>query len=170
MSVYYDFDEVDAFTVGAVGEPGSRVFFLQARRGEVRVTVKCEKQQAQAIAQYLRRVLTDLPEPTDKPIAGAMELSPPVDAVFVLGPVGLGYDRASDRVLVQLEEVVELDEEGEAVEDPEVDRGHLRVFLTRSQASAFCEHADAVVSAGRPPCRWCALPINPDGHICPRMN
>jgi uncharacterized repeat protein (TIGR03847 family) len=170
MSVYYDFDEVDAFTVGAVGEPGSRVFFLQARRGAVRVTVKCEKQQAQAIAQYLRRVLTDLPEPTDKPIAGAMELTPPVDAVFVLGPVGLGYDRASDRVLVQLEEVVELDEEGEPVEDPEVDRGHLRVFLTRSQASAFCEHADAVVSAGRPACRWCALPINPDGHICPRMN
>jgi uncharacterized repeat protein (TIGR03847 family) len=170
MSVYYDFDEVDAFTVGAVGDPGSRMFFLQARRGATRVTVKCEKQQASAIADYLRRVLNDLPDPTEKPVPGAMELTSPVEAAFVLGPVGLGYDRGTDRVLVQLEEVVELDEEGEAIEDEDDDRGHLRVFLTRSQAAAFCEHATAVVAAGRPACRWCAQPINPDGHSCPRMN
>ncbi|MFM2070009.1 MAG: hypothetical protein RLZZ623_272 [Actinomycetota bacterium] len=170
MSVYYDFDEVDSFTVGAVGEPGSRVFFLQARRGGTRVTVKCEKQQASAIADYLRRVLSDLPDPTEKPVPSAMELATPVDAVFVLGPVGLGYDRSSDRVLVQLEEVMELDEEGEPVDDEEADRGHLRVFLTRAQAAAFCEHTDSVVSAGRPACRWCTQPMNPEGHICPRMN
>ena len=170
MSVYYDFDEVDAFTVGAVGQPGSRVFFLQARRGTVRVTVKCEKQQASAIADYLRRVLNDLPDPTDKPVPSAMELTTPVDAVFVLGPVGLGYDRTTDRVLVQLEEVVDVDEEGEPIEDEDDDRGHLRVFLTRAQAAAFCERTDAVVSAGRPACRWCTQPMNPDGHVCPRMN
>jgi uncharacterized repeat protein (TIGR03847 family) len=172
MSVYYDFDEVDAFTVGAVGQPGSRMFFLQARRGTTRVTVKCEKQQASAIADYLRRVLNDLPDPTEKPVPGAMELAAPVDAAFVLGPVGLGYDRSSDRVLVQLEEVVELDEEGEPVEldEDDDDRGRVRVFLTRSQAAAFCEHTDAVVAAGRPACRWCTQPINPDGHVCPRMN
>ncbi len=169
MSVYYDFDEVDAFTVGALGQPGSRVFFLQARRGTTWVTVKCEKQQASAIADYLRRVLNDLPDPTEKPVPAAMELAAPVTAAFVLGPVGLGYDRATDRVLVQLEEVIELDEEGEPLDD-EADRGHLRVFLTRSQAAAFCEHTDAVVSAGRPACRWCTQPINPEGHACPRMN
>jgi uncharacterized repeat protein (TIGR03847 family) len=169
MSVYYDFDEVDAFTVGAIGQPGARVFFLQARRGTTWVSVKCEKQQASAIADYLRRVLNDLPDPTEKPVPAAMELAAPVDAAFVLGPVGLGYDRATDRVLVQLEEVIELDEEGEAV-DEDADRGHLRVFLTRSQAAAFCEHTDAVVSAGRPACRWCTQPINPEGHACPRMN
>ena len=169
MSVYFDFDEVDAFTVGAVGQPGSRAFFLQARRGATRVTVKCEKQQAAALSDYLRRVLNDLPAPTDKPIAAAMELAAPVDAAFVLGPVGLGYDRSNDMVLVQLEEVVATDEEGEPLEaDP--DRGHVRVFLTRSQAHAFCEHTEGIVAAGRPSCRWCANPINPDGHICVRMN
>jgi uncharacterized repeat protein (TIGR03847 family) len=169
MSVYYDFDEVDAFTVGAIGQPGARVFFLQARRGTTWVSVKCEKQQASAIADYLRRVLNDLPDPTEKPVPAAMELADPVDAAFVLGPVGLGYDRATDRVLVQLEEIIELDEEGEPL-DEDADRGHLRVFLTRSQAAAFCEHTDAVVSAGRPACRWCTQPINPEGHACPRMN
>ena len=170
MSVWFDFDEVDAFTVGAVGEPGSRVFFLQARRGATRVTVKCEKQQASAIADYLRRVLNDLPDPTEKPVPGAMELAAPVEAAFVLGPVGMGYDRATDRVLVQLEEVMDLDEEGEPIEADESDRGHLRVFITRSQAAAFCEHTDGVVSAGRPVCRWCTQPMNPEGHACPRMN
>jgi hypothetical protein len=50
MGEFHDFDEVDAFTVGAVGRPGQRVFLLQARRGRQRVTVKCEKQQAAAIA------------------------------------------------------------------------------------------------------------------------
>jgi uncharacterized repeat protein (TIGR03847 family) len=169
VSVYYDFDEVDAFTVGAIGEPGSRIFYLQARRGGTRVTVKCEKQQASAIAEYMRRVLTDLPAPTDKPMPAAMELTTPVDAVFVLGPVGLGYDRGHDMLLVQLEEVIEVDEEGEPVEDDE-DRGHVRVFLTRSQAAAFCEHADAVVAAGRPSCRWCGRPMDVEGHACPRMN
>jgi uncharacterized repeat protein (TIGR03847 family) len=168
VSVYYDFDEVDAFTVGALGDPGSRTFYLQARRGSTRVSVKCEKQQASAIAEYLRRVLNDLPAPTDRPIAGAMELAAPVEAVFVLGPVGLGYDRGNDMVLIQLEEVAELDEEGEPIEDE--DRGHLRVFITRSQAAAFCEHADEVVAAGRPSCRWCSRPIDPEGHACPRMN
>jgi uncharacterized repeat protein (TIGR03847 family) len=170
MSVYYDFDEVDSFTVGAVGQPGGRTFFLQARRGATRVTVKCEKQQASAIADYLRKVLNDLPDPTEKPLPSAMELAAPFDAAFVLGPVGLGYERTTDRVLVQLEEVVELDEEGEPVTDDDDDRGQVRVFLTRSQAAAFCQHADAVVSAGRPACRWCTQPMNPDGHLCPRMN
>jgi len=169
MSVYFDFDEVDAFTVGALGEPGARAFFLQARRGTTRVTVKCEKQQASAISDYLRRVLNDLPAPTERPIAAAMELAEPVDAAFVLGPVGLGYDRSNDMVLVQLEEVIAVDEEGEPLE-VEPDRGHVRVFLTRSQAHAFCDHAETIVAAGRPSCIWCANPINPDGHFCVRMN
>lgn len=168
--VWFDFDEVDAFTVGAVGRPGSRTFYLQARRGSTRVTVKCEKQQASAIAEYLRRVLADLPAPADRPLPAAMELAAPVEAAFVLGPVGLGYDRSNDMVLVQLEEVAELDDEGEPVDEAGDDRGHLRVFLTRSQAAAFCDRTDEVVAAGRPSCRWCGKPMDPEGHACPRMN
>ena len=170
MGVFYEFDEVDAFTVGAVGEPGQRVFFLQARRGGTRVTVKCEKQQASAIADYLGKVLDDLPAVSDKPMPAAMELAAPVDAAFVLGPVGLGYDRTNDRVLVQLEEVIRTDAEGEPEAEAMEDRGHLRVFLTRSQAHAFCEHADSLVAAGRPACVFCGLPMDPAGHPCPRMN
>ena len=49
MSVFYEFDDVDAFTVGTVGRPGERTFYLQVRAEGTRVTVKCEKQQTAAI-------------------------------------------------------------------------------------------------------------------------
>jgi uncharacterized repeat protein (TIGR03847 family) len=176
MSVFYEFDEVDSFSAAAIGEPGSRVFYLHARAGTQRVTVKCEKQQVTAISQYLRRVLSDLPPPEDRPLPGAVELgeqSDLADQAFVLGPIGLGYDRGNDRVLVQLEELLaadaEADDEEEDVEPPP-DRGHIRLYVTRSQAAAFCDHADEVVAAGRPLCMWCGFPIDPDGHPCPRMN
>ena len=165
--LYYEFEEVDAFTTGALGKPGARRFFLQARHGATRVAVKCEKQQVAAIAQYLRTVLHDLPPAEDRPLAEALELTEPVDEAFVLGPIGLGYDRSSDRVVVQLEEISVVDEEGEAVEGHD---GHVRLYVTRGQAAAFCDHADRIVAAGRPDCRWCSLPIDSDGHACPRMN
>ena len=101
-------------------------------------------------------------------MSGALELREPLEPAFVLGPIGLGYDRSNDRVLIQLEEIGEVDDEGEPVEDD--DRGHVRLYITRGQAAAFCDHADGVVEAGRPACQWCAFPIDPDGHDCPRMN
>jgi uncharacterized repeat protein (TIGR03847 family) len=170
MGVYYDFDEVDAFTVAAPGPPGQRMFLLQVRRGNTRLTVKCEKQQAGAISEYLRKVLSDAPDPTDRPIPGAMELVEPIEPVFVLGPVGLGYDRERDRIVVQLEEIVLVDDDDEPDPEAEEDRGKIRLFLTRSQAAAFCEQADLTVAAGRPTCVFCGGPMDPDGHRCPRMN
>jgi uncharacterized repeat protein (TIGR03847 family) len=172
MSVFYEFEDVDAFTTGAIGQPGSRVFFLQARQGRRRVAVKCEKQQVSAIAQYLRRVLSDLPPPEDRPVAGSLELLEPVEEAFVLGPIGLGYDSSTDRLVVQLEELtlVDEDEDDEDEDDEEGAEGHIRIYVTRGQAASFCERAEQVVAAGRPDCRWCGNPIDPDVHPCPRMN
>ncbi|MBI4900180.1 MAG: DUF3090 family protein [Actinobacteria bacterium] len=164
--LYAEYDDVDEFAVGALGEPGQRVFLLQCRHGDDRITIKIEKQQAQAMALYLRRVLEDLPQaeavPRPTPIA------PPFEPEFVLGEIGLGYEVDGSRVLVQLEEVEETDEEGEPVAD--APRGHVRVFLSPAQALAFCDQSDDAIAGGRPLCRWCELPINADGHLCPRMN
>ncbi len=174
MSAFFEFDEVDSFAATAIGEPGSRVFYLHARAGRERVTVKCEKQQVAAIAQYLRKVLADLPPADERPMTGTAEARTS-EETFVLGPIGLGYDRANDRLLVQLEELVPADlaagddDEETGAAEP-VDRGHVRLYVTRGQAAAFCEHADELVAAGRPPCQWCGGPIDPDGHPCPRMN
>lgn len=167
-------EHIDTFTAGTVGRPGRREFFLQVRTGAERINVKCEKQQAAALAQYLRKLLNDLPEPADRPLNGAMQMTPPDSVTFVLGPIGLAYERDRDRFLVQLEELVigDDDEDGEDgqpdADDP--DRAGVRIFLSRSQAAAFVEHTEEVVAAGRPTCMWCSGPIDPDGHPCPRMN
>lgn len=170
MGAFYEFEQVDMFTVGALGRPGERLFVLQVRADGQRVTIKCEKQQAAAISEYLRRLLADLPAASDRPIAGAMELTTPIEPLFALGPIGLGYDRDHDRILIQLEEAVALTEDGEPDPDELADRGHVRVYVHRSQAAAFCAHADEVVAAGRPACFWCTRPLDPDGHVCVRMN
>ena len=170
MGVFYEFDEVDAFTVGAIGEPGQRIVLApgpprrHAGHREVREAAGGGDRRvpAQGDAATCRRRTTGR-------CPAALELAEPIEPAFVLGPIGLGYDRATDRVLVQLEEVVPVDEEGEP--DPEAveDRGHVRVFLTRGQAVAFCD-TPTIVAAGRPACMWCGNPMDPDGHACPRMN
>lgn len=173
MTVYFDLGDVDTFTTGAVGRPGQRTFFLQARGDGRRVSIKCEKQQAAAIAQYLRRILNDLPPAADRPLPSSLELALPIEPAFTLGPIGLGYDPQADRIVLQFDELVPADladdaDDAELAVEPE--RGRVRVLLSRGQALAFCEQAEAVVAAGRPSCIFCGNPIDPEGHACPRMN
>jgi uncharacterized repeat protein (TIGR03847 family) len=165
-----DIDDVDVFTAGAIGQPGARTFFLQARQATDAVTVKCEKQQVEALATYLGQLLSDLPTPNEVPTEGGLTLSSEEEPRFVLGSIGVAWDEAADRVVLALEELVPTDEEGNP--DPEADehKAVLQVRLTRGQALAFSRHGLEVVAAGRPACRYCGLPRNADGHFCPRMN
>ena len=52
----FDLGEPDGFTAGAVGPKGQRVFYLQAREGRLVVTLKLEKQQVGALADYLEQI------------------------------------------------------------------------------------------------------------------
>jgi uncharacterized repeat protein (TIGR03847 family) len=56
--------------------------------------------------------------------------------------------------------------EAEEREGPDL----LQVRLSPTQARDFSLRALAVVSAGRPPCPFCSLPLDPVGHVCPRAN
>ena len=157
----YDLPAPDVFTAGTVGDPGQRVFYFQARDGDTLVTLRCEKQQVAALAEYFDGLLNDL-EPTPYGIAaGDLRLTEPFEEGWTVGPIGVAYDEPDDRIVVVLEELMEEeDDEGASV----------KVRLTRAQVSAFVGHARALVAAGRPPCRFCGLPLDPDGHMCPRMN
>jgi len=170
MGERFELGDVDVFTTGAIGRPGQRTFFVQARSGGSTVTVKCEKQQVAALSEHLDKLLHDLPAPADQPHPSSLELASTDDTAFVLGPIGVAVDTANDRIMLQLEELVPTDEEGDPLPGAEEDKGVLRVHLTRGQAKAFAGRAQEVVAAGRPACRWCGGPIDPDGHPCPRMN
>lgn len=181
MTFFAEFDHVDVLTTGAVGVPGRRTFYLQARAGTRAVSVRCEKQQAAAISQYLRRALKHLPVPEGQPPRNVMNLTEPIDEAFALGAVALEFNRSGDHFVLHLREFAapdddldedDTDDEATSFEpdDDDENGSRMRVTLNRAQAMAFCEHTDRVVSAGRPDCVYCERPVDPDGHFCPRMN
>ncbi len=161
MSTSFDLPSPDAFTVGTVGPPGRRVFYVQVREDALTVTLRCEKQQVAALADYFAGLLDDL-EPAPYSVAtNDLQLTEPFQEIWTVGPIGVAYDEPGDRIIVVLEELV----------DEDVDEGaSVKVRLNRGQVSAFVRHARELVSAGRPPCRFCGLPLDPEGHACPRMN
>lgn len=156
------YESVDAFTMGALGPPGRRTFVIQVRAEGERRTIKCEKQHVSVLASALRRTLADAPSPAERPAGGAMALEDAEDQDWVLGEIGIGYDKEADVVRVVLHELTAEDEEREPA--------RVSARLTRVQAVAFCERADEVVAAGRPTCVFCGRPKDPDGHACIRMN
>ncbi|MCX6537286.1 MAG: DUF3090 domain-containing protein [Actinobacteria bacterium] len=171
MSSFFEFDTTDTFTTGALGEPGQRTFVLQVRADGQRITIKCEKEQVAAMSEYLRKLLADAPDISQRPIEDAMQLSMPIEPEFVLGTVGLAYDSISDRLVIQLDEIdAASDDENDFENIDQQDLSRIRANITRGQAAAFCERADSVIASGRPTCIFCGRPINKDGHLCPRMN
>jgi uncharacterized repeat protein (TIGR03847 family) len=168
----FDFDEVDRFVCGTIGEPGSRVFFLQASHGPMTVTVKLEKQQVALLADYLERLLATQELPDGVP-AGASDLTVPVIAEWVVGSMMVAVNEATGRVIVIAQEVG--DDPGDDVEaaaalDDEADLSELRVALSRNQVVEFIDRARELVAGGRSSCRLCGRPMDPEGHVCPRWN
>ena len=160
----FDLPSPDVFTAGTVGPPGQRVFYLQARDGDLVVTVRCEKQQVAALAEYFDGLLSDL-DPAPFAVGGEdLALVEPVEALWTVGPIGVAYDEPDDRVIVVLEELQEDEEAG-----PDAGAS-VKVRLSRAQVSGFVRHCRDLVAAGRPACRFCGLPMDPEGHPCPRMN
>jgi uncharacterized repeat protein (TIGR03847 family) len=153
-----DLGDLDRFTVGAVGPVGRRIFLLECRSGVVTLTLKVEKQQVAVLAEYLSRLLADLPRPENVP--GDLELDGSTDPQWVVGTLGVSYDDDSDRIVLVAEELVEEGEDGDVA----------RCAITRAQAAAFAIRATSLVEAGRPPCPMCGLPLDPSGHECPRTN
>lgn len=152
-------DEPLAFTAGAVGPPGQRVFYLQILFDDEITAVKIEKQQVLALAEYLGGLLNDLPPPTEVP--PAPELVEPIESEWTVGTIGVAYDNDRDRIVIVAEELVAEDEDAGDV---------LRVAVTRAQVQALIERAEELMLGGRAPCRLCGAPMDPAGHACPRAN
>jgi uncharacterized repeat protein (TIGR03847 family) len=163
MSGSFELPEVERITIGTVGEPGQRAFYLQARQGQQLVTLKLEKQQVAALAQLMAELLADLPTPEGVPVGA--DLEEPVLAEWPVGAIQLAYDAGGDRVVILAEEVaVEEDE------IPEGDEGVARLAITRAQAAALIARSAELVTSGRPACPLCGNPMDPDGHSCPKTN
>ncbi len=171
------FRSPERFLAGTIGHPGEREFFLQVVDGRRVLSVSCEKQQVAVLADRLGSLITEVARrfgaQADPGIAGEIDLTltTPVDAEFRVGTMGLAWDGEGSQVIVELLALSE-EEVGEDIvlEDREDGPDALRVFLSLAAARDFAKHAEQVVAAGRPPCPLCSNPLDPDGHICPRLN
>jgi uncharacterized repeat protein (TIGR03847 family) len=176
------FDAPDRFITGTVGEPGNRVFFLQARDGKRVVSVALEKLQVAALADRLGDLLDELER---RGVEGAEELpgivgdtgamDEPVNEAFRVGTLSIGWDTTDSVLVLEAREITDADEDEDVdeIQDDEDDEDGpdlLRVRITPRVAREFIARALRVLAAGRPPCPLCGQPLDPQGHLCPRRN
>jgi uncharacterized repeat protein (TIGR03847 family) len=183
MAELIELDDVDSLGTGAVGEPGQRAFYIQARTEDSQLTVLVEKEQVALLAReavaFLDRIADDFPEVPIIVAAEATELREPTVPLFRARLIGLGFDPERELVLIELRERP-ADEDDEELDDdplrPLVDDGPedpgyvARVYATRAQVRALAARGADAVAGGRPPCPLCEMPMDPAGHNCPRWN
>lgn len=182
MPIVHGFDPPERFVAGTVGPPGQRTFFLQAREGARVVSVALEKQQVEVLAERMDELLDEVMQASDATIPAmaplgsedGAPLDQPIEEEFRAGTMTLSWDPDVQRVVVEVfpfseAAVVAPDQVGEDLEEPEPDEV-LLVKLAAGAARAFVQRAQAVLGAGRPDCPFCGHPIDPDGHLCVRMN
>ena len=146
----HELDPVTHITAGALGQPGHRTFFIQAERGLERVTLLSEKEQVQALVESIDEMLAHLEEEfgvmrhEDLVVDEvAMTIKEPVDPLFRVGAMALGYDASRDRILLVLQEALGEEEERDPIE--------VRLFATRAQNQVLSMYAKDVVGRGRSP-------------------
>lgn len=172
----YEVNPAETITVGAVGPPGERVFYIQARSPEATVTLVTEKGQVQLLAQGVYQLLVEVNEryamPTEHTPAStlAMELENPLEPEFRVERMELMYDPASDLVELLAYELLDEDPEEEDLPARPDLVSEARFYATRAQMHALADHAMEVVARGRPLCPLCGQAEGPDGHVCPKRN
>lgn len=165
-----ELNPLDSFIVGTIGQPGEREFYLQAKyQGGVH-SFAIDKGQVSALADRIAMLIGELKAADyrfENVIAVNLEL--PLISEFQVGVIGIVWLGDTEQVSLELQEIE--DGENDLVPFDEED-GPMRFRLKMSPdlANAFVSQARKIVSAGRAPCPFCGLPINKDGHLCPRAN
>ena len=160
------FESVERFVAGTVGQPGEREFFIQARHGNRLVTVAVEKLQVAALAERLEFVINEFRKNdlsirllTSEIDDAPLEL--PIESEFEVGSISISWDESKKMMSIELLEVV--------IDEIET-LNTLKVQLSISMCSAFIKRSKALIAAGRLPCPFCGIAIDPQGHLCPRAN
>jgi uncharacterized repeat protein (TIGR03847 family) len=188
-----DLGPVDSITTDAIGEPGARVFYIQARSGVELVTVIVEKQQVQLLAASVLELLEDVPSAelatelgtgaagASVPEGPAMALEEPIDPRWRAGRLSIGFDQDRDLFLLEVEEFrpepEDLDEDdprsvpgAEMAAEVGAEPESIRIWASPAQMLALSRHGAEVAARGRPTCQFCGNPIDAEGHACPAMN
>jgi len=165
--VRHIFTNPERCVAGTIGQPGERAFFIQAREKGRVISVAIEKAQVQAIANRLDLIVAEVRK--TNPLIGVSALpaddaplETPVDEEFQVGAISLAWNDLEQLLTFELYEL--------EVDGQEAEGQVLEINFSLGMAVAFAQRSKAVVNAGRLPCPFCAIPIDPRGHLCPRAN
>ena len=173
------YDPPDRFVAGAVGQPGERIFYLQATASGRVTSVALEKFQVSLLAERIDELLDEVLRRT----GGSPRYPPP-------RPPRWRTTRRSTCPCWRTSGSARSRWPGTATAAWSSSRRR-RNRTTRSsrwptrspptgRACCGCGSRRGraclrpacrqIVAAGRPPCPLCGLPLDTDGHICPRQN
>ena len=137
-------EPVQSITIGAIGQPGARVFYLQlvSAQGDLSA-LALEKTQAFILADQIDSLLDtiqhDYPVLLPAPVITALPLVPPDYVLFRAGKFGLQYNPEADVVALHITELLGVDQ-GTAAS--------LEIRLTRQQLRALSNTALQVARQG----------------------
>lgn len=152
---------VEYLTIGTVGEPGQRTFFLQAAQDDLVVSLIIEKEQATAIAIAISNVLEESESIESVDDHERMELIHPIRPLFRVGKLSMGHDPSKERIVIIAEALAP---EGEP-------QPRVRMWGSRAQMMALAREAVIAVASGRPTCPLCQEILQPGQvHVCVRGN
>ena len=167
-----DLKPTSHITVDAIGQPGDRVFYLQGKSDDQVITLLVEKFQIQTLALAIENLMSelrekkpDLLEASPSFVEDDMTLEPPLDPLFRVGELSLGYDPTQDLLILIAREIPS----GEPDEDEKA-LGEVRFWCTRSQLWALGRWGIELSSRGRPVWPSTGEPILPPGEFSPKNN
>lgn len=167
MARHIELNPVSHLTIGTIGVPGQRTFYLQGSKGNHTITLIIEKHQAAMLSTSFTSLLEELDRQYPQQSSGSHEvvladlrLREPIQALFRVGNIGLGYNDEIHRIVIVAYELVSEDEEPNVVS----------YWATRHQIELLIEYTRELVKAGRPICGNCGGPIDSEGHFCPKRN
>ena len=176
--IVYEFNPVERFVAGTVGAPGDRTFFIQARTGSRVVSVVVDKSQVIALGERTKIMLREIKKSDPTVFVKAVDvddapLEQPIFEEFRAGVIAMAWDAENSLIVYELREMTSSDdgdEEQAVFSEKDLSADLLRVHVSPTQAASFSKRCLSLASAGRMPCPFCGIPIDPSGHLCPRSN
>jgi uncharacterized repeat protein (TIGR03847 family) len=176
--IVYEFNPVERFVAGTVGAPGDRTFFIQARTGSRVVSVVVDKSQVIALGERTKIMLREIKKSDPTVFVKAVDvddapLEQPIFEEFRAGVIAMAWDAENSFIVYELREMTSSDdgdEEEVVFSEKDLSTDLLRVHVSPTQAASFSKRCLSLASAGRMPCPFCGIPIDPSGHLCPRSN
>ena len=166
--VKYPLGSLTSIDAKTFGEPGRRTFQLAIEAGKSHGIVWLEKEMLLQLALRIQESIQSLPsevrerpgQPVDEEWSGdALSLD------FKAGQMALEFNVDKNSFGLTAYEIEDQESEGTNAEASSV-----RFWITVEQASTLAEESLRICAAGRPRCFLCGLPIDPEGHVCPRAN